>query len=81
MLNEPDEPVVIHRIEKGLDIDVYNPVHRRLGNPDGECVQRIVLASPRSKPIREPQKVFFVNRVAHFHHRTLDDLILQRRSP
>jgi site-specific DNA recombinase len=54
MLNEPDEPLVTHRIEKGSDVDVYNPVHLRLGNPDGECIQRIVLAAPGAKPIREP---------------------------
>jgi hypothetical protein len=53
MFNEPDEPLVTHRIEKGSDVDVYNPVHRRLGNPDGECIQRIVLAALGPEPIGE----------------------------
>jgi hypothetical protein len=81
MLDEPDEPLLTHRIEKGSNVDVHNEVHRRLGNTDGESSQRIMLAAPGAKPIREPQKVFLVNRIEHLHHRTLDDLILQRRDP
>ncbi len=81
MLNEANEPLVTHHIEKGSDVNVYNPVHRCFGNIDGESIQRIMLAAPGSKPIREPQKIFLVNRIEHFHHRMLDDLILQRRDP
>src|SRR5580658_8183408 len=81
MLDEPDEPLVTHRIEKGSDVDVYNEVHRRLGNTDGESIQRIMLAAPGSKPVREPQKILLVNRIEHFHHRTLDDSVFQRRDP
>jgi hypothetical protein len=39
------------------------------------------LAAPGAEPIREPQKILLVNRIEHFHHRTLDDLVLQRRNP
>jgi site-specific DNA recombinase len=53
VFNETDEPLVTHRIEKCSDVDIYNPVHRRLGNPDSECVQRIVLAALGPEPIRE----------------------------
>jgi hypothetical protein len=52
-----------------------------LGNPDRKCIQRIVLAALGPEPIREPQKIFLVNRVAHFHYGPLDDFILQRRNP
>ncbi len=36
-----------------------------------------MLAAPWSEPIREPEEVFFVDCVEHFHHRTLNDLIFQ----
>jgi hypothetical protein len=38
-----------------------------------------VLAAPRPEPVREPDEVRLVNRVEHFHHRALDDFVLDRR--
>src|SRR6266404_4097185 len=50
-------------------------------NPNGQSVQRIVLAASRSEPVREPEEIFFVDCVQHLHHSTLNDLIFQRGDP
>ena len=81
MFDETDEPFVTHRVEKRSDVDVDNPVHLRLGDPDRKRVQRIMLAASGPEPVREPQKVFLVDRIEHLHHRTLDDLVFQRSDP
>src|SRR4029077_16960162 len=39
----------------------------------------IMLATPRSEAVAEPQEVFLPDRVQHLDHRALDDLVLQRR--
>ena len=62
-------------------IGVHYPVHLRAGNPDSQSVQRIVLTASRSKPVREPQEVFFVDCIQHLHHSALNDLIFQRGDP
>jgi hypothetical protein len=54
-------------IEKAPDISVKNPIHFPPHDPHPECIQRIVLASPRSETIREPQKVLFVNLIEDRH--------------
>src|SRR5579864_2994051 len=43
--------------------------------------QRIMLAKPRAKPIRESQKVFLVNLVEDGDHGLLDHLVFQGRDP
>ncbi|KVU25200.1 hypothetical protein WK65_14705 [Burkholderia ubonensis] len=40
-----------------------------------------MLTAPGPKPVREAEKIFLVDRVQHFDHRTLDDLVLQRSNP
>ena len=41
--HQPQQPGVIHRIEKSLDIGVHHPVLLRTIHPDRERIQRIVL--------------------------------------
>src|SRR5258708_3229199 len=79
VLYETDQPFMADRVKIGPDVAIQNPVHLRAGNPGSECIQRIVLATPRSEPVREPQQVFFVNRIEHVHHGTLEDFVFQRR--
>jgi hypothetical protein len=62
MFNETQKPVVAHRIEESSDVGVYNPAHLRANNPESECIQRIVLAASRSKPVRKAEKVLLVGR-------------------
>ena len=78
MLREPDQPIMLHRVEKGSNVGVQNPVHLRPSDCRRQRIQRIVPAAPRSKPVRKPQEVFFVDCIEHFHQRTLDDLVFQR---
>jgi hypothetical protein len=66
------------RVEKGTNVGVQNPVHLHTSDCRRKPVQRIVLASLRSVPIREPQEVFFIDCIEYFHQRTLGDFIFQR---
>src|SRR5260221_10018650 len=81
VFNETHQPLVVDRVEESCNIGVHYPVHLRASNPDGQCVQRIMLTAPWSEPVREPEEVFFVDCVEHLHHCTLNDLIFQWRSP
>jgi len=81
VFNETHQPLVADRIEESCNIGVHYPVHLRAGDPNSQGVQRIVLATPRSEPVREPEEVFFVDCVEHLHHCTLNDLIFQRGDP
>src|SRR6266568_4534168 len=78
MLEEPLHPGVIKPGEEVADISVEYPVHLPLGDPDRERIQRIMRATPGPEPIGETGKVLLVHRVQHLHHRTLEDLVLQR---
>jgi len=79
VLHELDHPRVIDLVEKRPDVKVENPAHLLSGNPDVERVQRIVLASPWSEPIRKAQEILFPNLVENCPYRVLDDFVLQRR--
>jgi len=68
-------------IEKAPNVGVKNPIHFLPHDSHPECIQRIVLASPRAETIREPQKVLFVNLIEDRHHCVLDDFIFQRSDP
>ena len=61
------------------DIGVQYEAHLLAANPDIECVQRIMLAAPGSEPLGEPEEVPLVDLVQHRRHRSLDDLVFQRR--
>ena len=59
------------------DIGVQYVVHLGAGDADHQGVQRIVLASPGSKSIREPEEFLLIDRVQHRYRRPLDDLVLE----
>jgi site-specific DNA recombinase len=77
--DEADQPVVADRLEEARDVGVQDPVHLRALDPDREGVQRVVRAAPRPEAVREPEEVRLEDGVQHLDHRTLDDLVLQRR--
>ncbi len=48
----------------------------------GQCVQRIVRPSPRSKPIADPEKFLLIDRSQdHVHDGLMDNLVFQRGHP
>jgi len=53
MRHEPQQPVVIHRIEEPLDDGIHHPIQLRTIHPDRKRIQRVVLATTRSESIRE----------------------------
>ncbi len=56
-------------------------VYLHTGNSERDCIQRIVLAATRAKPVREPEKLFLIDGIEHFDHGTLDNLVFQRGDP
>src|SRR5207244_8022484 len=81
MLHELDQPTVIEVIEKTSDVGVKNVVHFLLQERIRQRIQRIMLAAPRAKSIREAEKVFLVNLVEDGGHGLLDKLVFQGRNP
>ena len=68
-------------IEKAPDVRAENPIHFPPHDSQPERIQRIMLSSPRSEPIRESQKVLFVNLIEDCHHCVLGNLAFQRSNP
>src|SRR5499427_3624165 len=79
MLHELNQPAFIEVVEKAADISVQNVVHLLLQECKRQRIQRIMLAAPRAKSIREAEKVLFVNLVEDGGHSVLDDFVLQGR--
>src|ERR1043166_9182857 len=76
-----NQGAVWNTIQKAPDIAVQNPVHLLPRDRDVQCVQRLMLAAPRSEPIRETPKVLLVNLIEDGDHGLLNNLVLQRRDP
>src|SRR5262249_18798038 len=77
MLNEADQPFLADFVKKGSNVRVENEVHLLACDSNAECIQRIVLATPRSKPIAEPKELLLVDAVQHLDGRPLDQLVFQ----
>ena len=78
MLEELHQPTVVDGVEEATDVGIEHPLHLLRRDRRGEGVQRIVLAASRPEPVRETEKVLFVDRVHHLDHRSLDDLVFHR---
>jgi hypothetical protein len=65
MLDKTDQPTLADFVEKGSNIRVKNEVHLLVGDPDRQCVQRIMLAALRPEAIAEPEELFLVDAVQH----------------
>src|SRR5271166_2864601 len=81
MLHELDHPTFVEVIEKSSDVGIKNVVHFLLQERVRQRIQRLMLAAPRAKPIREAEKVFLVNLVEDSDHGLLDNFVLQGRNP
>src|SRR6516164_5802577 len=75
-----EAPGLSWRTEKAADISVQNVVHLLLQERIRQRIQRIMLAAPRAKPIREAEKILFVNLVEDGGHGVLGDFVLQGRN-
>src|SRR5206468_11159578 len=78
VLHKANEPSVVERIEEATDVRVEHPVHASRFDPDRQRIQRVVRAASRAKPVRDAEKVLFVNRAQHVDDGTLDDFVFQR---
>jgi hypothetical protein len=56
---------------------VKYPVHLCAGDPDDQCIQRVVLAAFGPEPVRKTTKVFLVDRVQHCDGRSLDNFVFE----
>ena len=65
-------------IEEPPDVRVEHPVHLLRQQSRVERIQRLMLAAPRSEPVREAEEVRLVDGVQHLDRGPLDDLVLQR---
>ncbi len=70
--------MLVDLIKERRDIRIEYPVHFLTLERDRQRIQRIVLATSRPEPIRESQKVLFIDRIQNGNDRLLYDLILQR---
>src|SRR5260370_20601449 len=81
MLHELDHPTFVEVIKKSSNVGIKNVVHLLLQERIRQCIQRIMLAAPRTKSIRKPEKVFLVNLVEDGGHGLLDQFVFQGRNP
>ena len=77
MFQKPYQPIVTDRVEERTDIGISHRVDPSLPQPEGERVQRVVLAASGPESLVEFLKLSLVDRRQNRHHRRLDDLILQ----
>jgi hypothetical protein len=64
VLQEAEQPLLGNFVEERSDVGVQYVVYLCVGDPDDQCVQRIMLAGPRPEPIREPEEALLVERSA-----------------
>jgi hypothetical protein len=81
MLDELDQPTFVEVIEKSSNVGVKNVVHPLPQKRIRQRIQRLMLATPRAKSIREAEKIFLVDLVEDGDHGLLNDLVFQRRDP
>src|ERR1700693_1554757 len=79
MLHELDQPTLVEIIEKSSNVGIKNVVHLLPQEHIRQRIQRLMLAAPRAKTIRETEKVLLVNLVYDSDRGLLDDLIFQSR--
>ena len=68
---------MIDVVKKAADVRIEHPVHLAMRDPHIECVQGVVLASARPKPVAEAKEVLFIYLLEDHHQRFLDDLVLK----
>jgi hypothetical protein len=77
LLNHFHELLSYDRIEIRGDINFQDPSRGPSANDSSHFVQRLVLPSSGSEPVRAVEKILLINSIQYFDHRLLHDLILQ----
>ena len=65
-------------IQKAFNVKVEHPVHLLRQQSRVQRIQRLMLATPWSEPVRKAEEVRFVYSVQHLDRGTLDNLVFQR---
>jgi hypothetical protein len=78
VLDEPNQPSVVQRIEEATDIGIQHPVHLLRVDATRERIQRVLRAATRPESVREAEEVRFVDGVQHLDDGALDNLVFQR---
>jgi hypothetical protein len=81
VLEKAQKPLVVDGVKETTNVCIEHPVHSFALDSRRKRVQRHVLATALTEPVRKTEKVFFVNGVQHLGHGALDDLVLQRGDP
>ena len=79
MLYKLEQPAFVEIVEKAANVAIQNVVHLSLLNRDRQCIQRIMLAAPRAKAIREAEKILFLYLIEDGGHGVLNELVFQGR--
>ncbi len=79
MLYEPDHPAFVEIVEKASDVSIQNVVHLLLQERVRQRIQRIMLAAPRAKAIREAEKILLIYLIEDGDHGVLDEFVFQGR--
>src|SRR6266478_10016933 len=77
VLDEFAQPFVGDCSKEVTNVGIKHPVHFLPYESYPERIQRLMLASPRTEPVREPQEVLFIDLVEDRNHCVLDDLVFQ----
>src|SRR5579875_874638 len=65
MLDELHQPLVGNPTEEAFDVHIEHPVHPSRQQSPVERIQRMMRAAPRPEPVREAEKVGFVDGAQH----------------
>src|SRR3954468_5881980 len=69
-----------NRVKEALKVGIDDPAHPlRFAYSDHQGIQRIVLAAPGPKTVREPEEVFLIDLVQYGGGCSLDNLVLTGR--
>src|ERR1700693_6115279 len=79
MLHELDQPTLVEVVEKSSNIGIKNVVHLLLQEHIRQRIQRLMLAAPRTKPIRESEKLLLVDLVEYGDHGLFDKFVFDSR--
>ena len=72
-----EAPGLAWRTEIRGDINFQDPSRGPSANDSSHFVQRLVLPSSGSEPVRAVEKILLINSIQYFDHRLLHDLVLQ----
>src|SRR5271169_4369915 len=78
MLDELDHPTFVEVIEESSNVGVKNVIHLLPQKRIRQRVQRLMLATPRAKSVREAEKVFLVDLVEDGDHSLLSGRTVAR---